>query len=347
MKRRQAKEQIKIHLCFLLCVGLVFLSSCTDHGGDSVVVYTALDRNFSEPIFLRFTEQTGIQVRPKYDTESTKTVGLVQAILAESKRPRCDVFWNNEIINTIRLKEKGLLDQIQPSHIRKYPSNVVDVDQTWVGFAARARVILVNTNLLNETSIPRSLVDLTHSNLFARVGIAKPLFGTTATQAAALFSTWGRDEAIQWFTDLKENGVRIESGNKACAVKVAKGDLACALTDTDDAVIELRRGAPVKLIYPDVNDEIPGTLFIPNTLALIKGCPHPEAGRKLINFLLSLEVEVMLASSASAQIPLHKDAVGGHPLDPIPDQWMKVDFEEAAKSFEDAAQWLQTRFLAP
>ena len=29
-------------------------------------------------------------------------------IIAEANRPRCDLFWNNEILNTIRLKEKGL-----------------------------------------------------------------------------------------------------------------------------------------------------------------------------------------------------------------------------------------------
>ncbi|MBU0616198.1 MAG: iron transporter, partial [Planctomycetes bacterium] len=62
---------------------------------DEVVVYTALDRQFSEPILADFTAQTGIKVRPVYDTESTKTVGLVNRIRAEKVRPRCDVFWNN------------------------------------------------------------------------------------------------------------------------------------------------------------------------------------------------------------------------------------------------------------
>ena len=68
-----------------------------------VVVYTALDEQFSRPIFEQFTAETGIRVLAKYDTESTKSVGLTQALLAERARPRCDVFWNNEIVNTLRL----------------------------------------------------------------------------------------------------------------------------------------------------------------------------------------------------------------------------------------------------
>ena len=240
-----------------------------------------------------------------------------------------------------------MLDQINPSQVDKYPSAVVDEDQTWVGFAARARVIIVNTNLLDEDSFPSSLMDLAHSNLFGRVGIAKPLFGTTATQAATLSSVWGKEKTYAWFHQLKANGVRIESGNKACAVKVARGELACALTDTDDAIIELRRGAPVRIVYPDVSTDIQGTLFIPNTLSLIKGCPHPEAGRKLIDYLHSLDVEQMLASSASAQIPLHHDAGKDHPLNPLPDEWLSVDFEAAAGLFDETAQWLRMNFLAP
>ena len=64
---------------------------------NQVVVYTALDRDFSETIFDKFTEETGILVRAKYDTESTKTVNLTNALIEEANRPRCDLFWNNEI----------------------------------------------------------------------------------------------------------------------------------------------------------------------------------------------------------------------------------------------------------
>ncbi len=48
-------------------------------------------------------------VLSKFDVESTKTVGLVEAIIAERERPRCDLFWNNEILNTVRLEKLGLL----------------------------------------------------------------------------------------------------------------------------------------------------------------------------------------------------------------------------------------------
>ena len=91
---------------------MIALSGCRQNKEEQqpeVIVYTALDREFSEPIFEEFTKKTGIAVRAKYDAESTKTVGLTEAILSERARPRCDLFWNNEVINTIRLERAGLL----------------------------------------------------------------------------------------------------------------------------------------------------------------------------------------------------------------------------------------------
>ena len=88
---------------------LALLAGCLSQADREVVVYTALDAPFSQPILDSFEQKTGIRVRAKFDVESTKTVGLANAILAEAERPRCDVFWNNEILNTLRLKRKGLL----------------------------------------------------------------------------------------------------------------------------------------------------------------------------------------------------------------------------------------------
>ncbi len=75
--------------------------------GDTVVVYSSLDREFSEPVLKAYGEQTKIRVLPKFDVESTKTVGLTNLIIAESRRPRCDLFWNNEILNTLAPQGAG------------------------------------------------------------------------------------------------------------------------------------------------------------------------------------------------------------------------------------------------
>src|SRR4051812_29162328 len=186
-----------------LLVIAIGIGGCSKTEPRVVTVYTALDQEFAQPIFEHFTGKTQIEVQAKYDAESTKTVGLAQAILAEQQRPRCDVFWNNEILNTLRLERAGLLQPYSSPAAAGFPPTSRSPQGLWYGFAARARVLIVNINQIPEERRPKSIRDLTDPQWHDRCGIAKPLFGTTATQAACLFAAWGDDEAKAYFRDVK------------------------------------------------------------------------------------------------------------------------------------------------
>ncbi len=316
-----------------------------DRGADRVVVYTALDREFSEPLLLAQGARAGLEVLPRFDIESTKSVGLTQLILAESAHPRCDLFWNNEILNTLRLHRKGLLEPFRPPGAADIPAAYKAKDGTWYGFAARARVLLVNTRLVAEADRPTSIHDLTAPRWKGRIGLAKPLFGTTATHAACLFASWGDAKARAFFEALRSNEARVLSGNKQVARAVGSGEIAFGLTDTDDAVAELAAGNPVAIVYPDRRADQLGTLFIPNTLALIKGAPHRRAAEALAGLILSPEVEAALARGPSAQIPLNP-RVEVEPTVETPRtvHAMEVDFEAAAKLWNEVAAYLASTF---
>ena len=156
-------------------------------------------------------------------------------------------------------------------------------------------MLVVNTKLVPKDERPRSIEDLADPKWRGKVGMAKPLFGATATHAAALFAFWGAEKAEDYYRRLKQNQIVIESGNKQVAVDVAAGRLAFGVTDTDDALEEFEHGQPVEIVYPDQQPGGIGTFFFPNTLAVIKGGPHPDAARRLIDFLLSPDVEGELA----------------------------------------------------
>ena len=330
----------------LLLLGVSISLGCERSSQENtVIVYTALDRNFSEPILKKFEERTGIRVNVKYDTESTKSVGLTAALMEERLHPRCDVFWNNEIVNTIRLKKAGILAQYRPKEAEYIPPQFVDHEGFWTGFAARARVLLVNTRNVKKEDFPRSIHDLLDARWRGKAGIARPVAGTTATHVACLFAVLGEQESKRFLEALKANQVSFESGNKSCAEKVGSGELHIALTDTDDAMIEIIEGKPVEMVYLDTDENGMGTLFIPNTLALIMNSPHPENGKRLIEFLLSPETEQALALGSSAQIPLNqKCKVAAKIKTPWQIKAMKVDFEKASFEWEKMKAFM-LRFL--
>lgn len=330
-------------------MGLPINTGCSRVPGtsnkDSVVVYSSLDQEFSKPLLTSLSRELNLEILAKYDVESTKTVGLTSQIITEAIRPRCDLFWNNEILNTLRLKDRGLLIPFEPSQSKNLPAVFRDRDGMWYGFAARARILLVNTKLVSQGELPNGIADLLSKKWKGMVGIAKPLFGTTATHAACLFAAWGDEKASRFFKDLKANDVQILSGNKQVATAVSSGQIAIGLTDTDDAVGEIAAGSPVSIIYPDRGENELGTLFIPNTLALIKGAPHPENAKRLADRILSAEIEGKLAAGPSAQIPLLKGVIPPPNIEtPATVHPMDVDFEAAAKVWDRVAQFLTAEF---
>ena len=176
--------------------------------------------------------------------------------------------------------------------------------------------------------------------------MAKPLFGTTASYVACLFATLGEKRAAKLLSDLKANDVRIMSGNKSCARAVAKGTLRCGLTDTDDANGGVVDGFPVAWVLPDQEPGGLGTLVLPNTVALVRGGPNAEAGKRLIDYLLGAQVEEALAASRSIQIPLNPAAEAGENVPVLAEiRTMDVDFDEISRRMPQTAALIREEFL--
>src|SRR5262245_2857269 len=170
-----------------MILGLTVLAAGCGSPGQRVVLYCAQDREFAEGILTDFTRRSNLPVAAKFDTEATKSVSLATELALEAQRPRCDVHWNNEIIGTIRLQRQGVYEPYASPSAEPYPAWARASDRTWTAFAGRARVVLANTTLVPEAARPKSVLDLTTPFWKDKVAIAKPLFGTTATQAACLF----------------------------------------------------------------------------------------------------------------------------------------------------------------
>lgn len=332
-------------IVFLLSILIIYTGvDCARKAEKEVVIYTSLDQVFSEPIFKEFESKTGIKVKAVYDVEASKTTGLVNRLLAEKNRPKADVFWNSEIGRTIVLKQKGILAPYVSPSARDIPAAFKDKDGYWTGFAARARVLIYNTNLVQSDQLPESILELIETQWKGKVALGYPLFGTTATHVAALYAAMGKEKTEAYLTALKANDVIIVEGNAVARDMVVEGNVPLAFTDTDDANVAVQAGKPVNIIYPDHHE--PGTLLIPNSVALIKNGPHPGEAKILIDYLLSREVESKLAFSGSAQIPVRK-GVDTPPHVPTLGsiQALGVDFYEIAKYMDQAARFCQKLFI--
>ena len=305
-----------------------------------VTVYVSTDRVFSEPILRAYEQQSGVRVNAVYDTEETKSTGLANKLLAEKNRSQADVFWSNEPVRTLVLKRNAVLAPYKSPNAEGIPETFKDPDGYWTGFSARSRVIVYNTNLVKPDEAPKSIFDLADAKWKDQVAIADPRFGSTSFHVAALYAEVGDERADEFFRKLKTNGVKIVPGNSVVRDMVARGEVKVGLTDTDDVNVALEDKQPVAMVFPDRDGM--GVPIMPNMVSLVANGPHLEAGKRLIDYLLSPEVERMLAQSEAVQIPLHSGVEGPKNIPPLSSfKPMTLDYSKAADRVEDVTKRLQ------
>jgi len=343
-----ASVNIYVKLTALLLAAITifagFQASTQESTERVVVLYTSVDQVFSEPVLKRFEAETGIKVLAVYDVEAAKTTGLVNRLISEKDKPLCDVWWSGEVAQTILLKEEGVLTPYQSPSASSIPSQYVDPDWYWTGFGGRARVLLVNTAITKPEQIPKSIFDLTKVPA-DQVGIAYPLFGTTATQAAALYAELGASDAKAFFTELQASGIRVVDGNSVVRDLVVDGQLAMGLTDTDDAIGGIEKGAPVEMVFLDQGVGGIGTLVIPNSVAMIRKAPHEEEAKILIDYLLSEETEADLVKDGWFQLPLRQIDVTQPYFDANKVKGMNVNWDDIYANLKQSQKDLTEIFV--
>jgi iron(III) transport system substrate-binding protein len=328
--------------CLAAALPLVF--ACGGGGSTSVsrevTAYVSADRPFSEPIMKEYERRTGVRVNVAYDTEETKSTGLANRLLAERSRPQADVFWSNEPVRTLVLKSRGVLAPYQSAAAQGIADTFRDPAGYWTGFSARLRVIVYNTTKVKDGDVPRSVFDLADPRWTGQVAIADPRFGSTSFHVAALYAELGDERMDDYFGRLKANDVKIVDGNSVVRDMVARGEVSVGLIDTDDVNVALEAKQPVAMVLPD-RDGI-GVPVMPNMVSLIANAPHPDEARRLIDYLLSPDVERALAESEAVQIPLHPGLSGPKNLPAIGSfKPMTLDYAKAASRVQDVTARLQ------
>lgn len=290
-----------------------------------VTIYVSADEQIAREIFVAFTKKTGIKVMWVGDTEVSKTTALVHRILQERKKPIADVFWSSEILGMIKLANENLLERHHSIIADSWPAAHRDDLQRWFGFSPRARVIAYDPTRVQASELPK------YWWAYGDAAIADPRFGTTGTHLSVMASFPNQFSA---FID-SLRGERFLGGNAATLQAVIDGIEKFAMTDTDDVHTAIARGDSVSMHFPRHHDATGGgTLLIPNTVGIIKGCSYPKHAAEFIDYMLSDEVAVLLARSTSHNIPLQPNVAEQFP-ELMVDDPLLVDFYRAAEAYDE------------
>jgi len=170
---------------------------------------------------------------------------------------------------------------------------------------------------------PKGLDDLTDHAYSGQIAMARPTAGTTGGHVAALYVLWGDAQAKKFLKGLADNHVKLLGGNSVVAEKVAAGTFQFGLTDNDDVAAAKANDGKIDSYLPNQGNGF-GTLMIPTTTGMVANAQHPEAAKKLIDYLLSPEVEKKLLAEKFAFVSVRD-------LDKSDIKYMRLDYRDVAR----------------
>ena len=232
-----------------------------------------------------------------------------------------------DVLNGRSLVEKDYLQPFKSKETDAYPVDLQDPK----GFLPCCVYVLTyvigyNSKLVAKKDIPKSFEDLLDPKWKNNLSLDPD----DAEWFRALVSVWGKDRAAKYFRELMQLQPTLRRGHTLTAQLMAAGESAAIVPTFGYTVMELQtRGQPVNVV--NAEPVIVGT----RNLALAKRAPHPNAGKLLIDYILSVEGQSVIASFGTTiarpgvkqKYPHLVDGVKLYPIKPE----MGEDYEEFAK----------------
>lgn len=284
------KRSIRTIIAACVAATITMVAAAPAMAGETVVLYSSMTEFDIEALTTCFNE-----VYPDVEIEVvTGSVGeYTSRIRAEAGNPQCDVTWG------------GLMDtdgdtyaDIFEEWVSDYNDEAMDGYSTPNGLYSMDHLstvcFCVNTELEEELGLDiRSYEDLLDPALKGKIVLSDPNSSSAAwNNLCNIFSVFGLDteEAWDYIDKLMDNLVVVEKSS-ACFNSVYDGEYVVGLTYEDGAIKLNQNGSETTEVrYPEN-----GTSAFAAGMAVVKGCPHPELAKQLINFVCSADGETSMA----------------------------------------------------
>ncbi len=309
-------------------------SSGASADADSVTIYSGRNEDLIQPILDRFTETTGIDVNVKYGDSADLALLIDEESAADNVQ--ADVFLSQSPGSLGFLEQNGRLATLPDDTLALVEETVRDDAGKWIGFSGRQRVLVYNTELVDESELPDSVFDLTDPEWHDRIGVA-PSNGSFQDFVTAMRATEGDDVTMEWLEGLAANDPVSYPKNSAIVAAVGRGEVDVGLVNHYYNYRALEEDPSQPSANHHFPNDDPGAVLIVTGAAVLDGTDRAGVAALLIEFLLSSEGQQYFAAE-TFEYPL---AIGEAPPANLP----PLDFGAVgAVAFEDLAGGLeQTR----
>lgn len=250
-----------------------------------LTVYSGRGEKFTKPVVEAFTKQTGIQVR----LQTGASGALLAKLRVEGERSPADVFITNYVGVLEEARQHGLLAPVTAPTLTEIAPEFRAVDDTWVAFSARLRVIVYNTDVIQPGAIT-SLLDLADPKWQGQVGTVTSGNQSFIGGLSAIYALQGEAATEAFLRGLKANSEgRVLPKHTPVVSAVAAGQFPLGYVNHYYYYRHKAKDPDARLdiLMPDQQDGQMGAVVTVAGAGVLKAAPNPEAAQDFMAFLIS------------------------------------------------------------
>src|SRR5712691_6401336 len=254
-------------------------------GGEREVVwYTAMNTPDAAPLRKRFREKY-----PDLNLTILRQPGekIRTRILTETRAGK--FFWDVVSFNHLdmdALAREGLLAAyFSPETRSGFPAGAVDPEGRWAAIYVRQYVIGYNTRSVPRPDAPKSWEDLLETRWKEKFAMDE----SDVEWYAAMLDYLGAEKGPAFMRALARQNPQFRRGHSLLAKLLIAGDFPLALVHAAEMDEARRAGAPVDWVKT-----LDPVITSPSQVAVSARAPHPNAGRLLVDLLLSAEGQALI-----------------------------------------------------
>jgi iron(III) transport system substrate-binding protein len=294
----------------LAALAMLAMTGCarTAAASQTMMLYTAFPGDSADRLVAAFERKTGIHV----DKIKEGTSRVYSRLRAEKSYPRADVWLGGGgMVPFIGAAESGLLEPYTPPALADLPvkrGNLIlrDAQWRWIGSTVIGLGYAYNPQFTKPEELPQSWEDLADPKWKGQIIMWDPAESGTAMlflEAALLKSrqTTGNEEAGWRFLKAFYGNMLRYAEEGPPSLMVSRNEVKIGIHFEHQMLLFLEQSNdPAAIAEAQKNLRWtlpPSSPVIVDPIALMHGGPHPELGKKFIDFVLSHEGQAVLNHS--------------------------------------------------
>jgi len=297
----------------LALVTTLAATGCSADDGPSIVVYNAQHEQLLEELAPAFTEATGIEVKLR----NGKDLEMSAQLVAEGDASPADVFLTENSPAMSQVEDEGLFAELPADVVSDIPQQFRPASGLWTGFVARSTVLIYNTDLVEESELPSSIMDLAGPEWAGRVSFS-PTGADFQAIVAAMLELEGEAATRDWLAGIKANGT-VYDGNNVVLDAVNAGESEVGISyhyywyrDQEESGDSSDNSA---LHY--FGNQDPGAFLSVSGAGILASSDNQTNAQKFIAFLTSEAGQQRLADSYALEYPLNPAVELAPPVQPL------------------------------